>query len=142
MQLRNCVQQRIRKVAPNHRRQGQSFGGRDSEPTLGPTYLDNTIDLLGCCHAFEGIDAEIVTGKIALDVMLDGRVAAFRCRGVALPSPVVVADSWFSDAKLMCHVATTHQGTVFVEGKTAYVFVLPDGRQVKGHDLHKPGDWP
>jgi hypothetical protein len=74
--------------------------------------------------------------------MLDGRVAAFRRRGVALPSPVVVADSWFSDSKLMRHVATTHQGTVLVEGKTTYVFVLPDGRQVKGHDLQKPGDWP
>ena len=33
--------------------------------------------------------------------MLDGRVAAFRRRGVALPPPMVVADSWFSDSKLM-----------------------------------------
>src|SRR5215471_8754576 len=39
--------------------------------------------------------------------MLDGRVAAFRRRGVELPSPMVVADSWFSDSKLMRHVATT-----------------------------------
>jgi hypothetical protein len=77
-----------------------------------------------------------------VQVMLDGRVAAFRRRGVALPSPVVVADSWFSDSKLMRHVATTHQGTFLVEGKTTYVFELPDGRQVKGHDLQKPGDWP
>jgi hypothetical protein len=74
--------------------------------------------------------------------LLDGRVAAFRRRGVALPSPVVVADSWFSDAKLMRHVATTHQGTCLVEGKTTYVFALPDGRQAKGHALQKPGDWP
>jgi hypothetical protein len=77
-----------------------------------------------------------------LQSMLDGRVAAFRRRGVALPPPMVVADSWFSDSKLMRHVATTHQSTVLVEGKTTYVFALPDGRQVKGHDLHKPGDWP
>jgi hypothetical protein len=74
--------------------------------------------------------------------MLDGRVAALRQRGVELPPPIVVADSWFSDSKLMRHVATTHRGTVLVEGKMTYVFVLPDGRQVKGHDLQKPGDWP
>src|SRR5215831_1805086 len=35
-----------------------------------------------------------------LQGMLDGRVAAFRRRGVALPPPIVVADSWFSDSKL------------------------------------------
>jgi hypothetical protein len=75
-------------------------------------------------------------------VMLDGRVAAFRRRGVTLPSPVVVADSWFSDSKLMRHVATTHQGTLLVEGKSTYVFELPDGRQVKGHDLQQHRDWP
>jgi hypothetical protein len=74
--------------------------------------------------------------------MLDGRVAAFRRRGVALPPPLVVADSWFGDSKLMHHVATTHQGTFLVEGKPTYVFALPDGRLVKGHDLQKPGDWP
>jgi hypothetical protein len=58
--------------------------------------------------------------------MLDGRLAAFRRRGVALPPPVVVADSWFSDSKLMRHVATTHQGTLLVEGKRTYVFTLAD----------------
>src|SRR2546422_9292902 len=31
-----------------------------------------------------------------VQTMLDGRVAAFRRRGVALPPPLVVADSWFS----------------------------------------------
>jgi hypothetical protein len=77
-----------------------------------------------------------------VQVMLDGRVAAFRRRGVALPSPVVVADSWFSDSKLMRHVATTHQGTFLVEGKTTYVFALPDGRQVQGHDLQQHREWP
>jgi hypothetical protein len=74
--------------------------------------------------------------------MLDGRVAAFRRRGVALPPPMVVADSWFSDSKLMHHVATTHHGTFLVEGKSAYVFDLPDGRQVKGYDLQQHRDWP
>jgi len=52
-----------------------------------------------------------------------------------------VADSWFSDSKLMRHVATTHQGTFLVEGKSTYVFKLPDGRRVKGHDLQQSSDW-
>src|SRR5687768_17791654 len=74
--------------------------------------------------------------------MLDGRVAAFHRRGVALPPPVVVADSWFSDSKLMRHVATTHQGTLLVEGKSSYVFELADGQQIKGHDLqHREWPW-
>jgi hypothetical protein len=74
--------------------------------------------------------------------MLDGRVAAFRRRGVELPPPMVVADSWFGDSKLMRHVATTHQGTFLVEGKSTYTFALPDGHQVKGEDLQQQRDWP
>jgi hypothetical protein len=77
-----------------------------------------------------------------LQVMLDGRMAAFRRRGVELPPPVIVADSWFSDSKLMRHVATTHQGTFLVEGKSTYVLELSDGRQVKGHNLQQHHDWP
>jgi len=77
-----------------------------------------------------------------VQVMLDGRMAAFRRRGVELPPPMVVADSWFSDSKLMRHVATTHQGTFLVEGKSTYTFALPDGRQVKGSDLQQPSEWP
>jgi hypothetical protein len=77
-----------------------------------------------------------------VQVMLDGRVAAFRQHGVALPPPILVADSWFSDSKLMRHVATTHQGTLLVEGKSTYVFALPDGHQVKGDDLQHQRDWP
>jgi hypothetical protein len=77
-----------------------------------------------------------------MQVMLDGRLAAFRRRGVGLPPPLVVADSWFSDSKLMRHVATTHEGTFLVEGKSTYTFALPDGRQVKGSDLQQPSDWP
>jgi hypothetical protein len=75
-------------------------------------------------------------------VMLDGRIAALRRRGVHLHPPIVVADSWFSDSKLMRHVAMTHQGTFLVEGKSIYVFELPDGRQVKGRDLQQDRDWP
>ena len=74
--------------------------------------------------------------------MLDGRVAALRRRGVALPPPMVVADSWFSDSKLMRLVATTHGGTLLVEGKSTYVFELADGRQVTGSDLQQSSDWP
>src|SRR6516165_6322373 len=77
-----------------------------------------------------------------LQVMLDGRMAAFRRRGVALPPPIVVADSWFSDSKLMRHIATTHEGTFLVEGKSTYTFDLPDRRQVKGHDLQQDREWP
>jgi hypothetical protein len=74
--------------------------------------------------------------------MLDGRMAAFRRRGVELPQPMVVADSWFSDSKLMRCVAATYGGTLLVEGKSTYVFELTDGRQVKGSDLQQPSDWP
>jgi hypothetical protein len=77
-----------------------------------------------------------------VQVMLDGRIAALRQRGVHLPPPIVVADSWFSDSKLMRHVATTHQGTFLVEGKSTYSFELPDGQQVKGYDLqHRAWPW-
>jgi hypothetical protein len=74
--------------------------------------------------------------------MLDGRIAALRQRGVELPPPMVVADSWFSDSKLMRHVAAIHHGTLLVEGKSTYVFDLADGRQVKGYDLQQDRDWP
>jgi hypothetical protein len=67
--------------------------------------------------------------------MLDGRFATFRRRGVVLPPPIVVADSWFSDSKLMQHVHDVYQGTLLVEGKVSYCFTLADGRQIKGHDL-------
>src|SRR4029078_13194812 len=36
--------------------------------------------------------------------MLDERLAAFAKRGLQLPTPMVVADSWFSDSKLMRHI--------------------------------------
>ena len=52
--------------------------------------------------------------------MLDERLAAFAKRGVTLPAPMVVADSWFSDSKLMRHVAQAHQGTLLVQGKRSY----------------------
>jgi hypothetical protein len=77
-----------------------------------------------------------------LQLMLDGCVAACRRRGMELPPPMVVADSWFSDSKLMRRVTATHGGTLLVEGKSTYTFDLPDGRQVKGHDLQQHHEWP
>ena len=70
--------------------------------------------------------------------MLDERLAAFAKRGVTLPAPMVVADSWFSDSKFMRYVAKAHQGTLLVQGKRSYIFTLEDGRKVKGADLVKP----
>jgi hypothetical protein len=55
---------------------------------------------------------------------------------------MVVADSWFSDSKLMRLVAATHEGLLLVEGKSTYVFELSDGRQGQGHDLQQHREWP
>jgi hypothetical protein len=75
--------------------------------------------------------------------MLDESLAALHRRGLDLPAPVVVADSWFSDSKLMGHVEEIHQGTLLVQGKTSYTFYLKDGRKVKGSDLiHDDYKWP
>ena len=73
--------------------------------------------------------------------MLDGRLAALAKRGLALPPPMVVADSWFSDSKLMRYVAEAYQGTLLVQGKRSYTFRLEDGRKVKGSDLVKVDNW-
>jgi hypothetical protein len=76
-------------------------------------------------------------------VMLDQSLAAVRRRGLNLPAPLVVADSWFSDAKLMAHVAHTHQGTFLVQGKATYTLYLKDGRKGKGADwVHQENDGP
>src|SRR5712691_11347605 len=73
--------------------------------------------------------------------MLDERLAAFAKRGVKLPPPMVGADSWFSDSKLMRHVADAHQGTLLEQGKRSYTFTLQDGRKVKGSALVKADNW-
>jgi hypothetical protein len=74
--------------------------------------------------------------------MLDACLATLRRRGLRLPPPMVVADSWFSDSQWMTQIATQHHGTLLVEGKSTYVFILADGRKVKGHDLVHQADWP
>ena len=73
--------------------------------------------------------------------MLDERLAACAKRGLTLPAPMVVADSWFSDSKLMRHIANAHQGTLLVQGKRSSTFTLEDGRKVKGADVVKPDNW-
>lgn len=75
-------------------------------------------------------------------VMLDESIAALSRRGLDLPAPLVVADSWFSDSKLMTSVARMHHGTVLVQGKTTYTFTLADGQKVKGADLVEHATWP
>jgi hypothetical protein len=74
-------------------------------------------------------------------MMIDGRLAALRNRGLELPPPIVTGDSWFSDSKLMTHIRQHHQGTLLVEGKVTYRFTLADGRDVNGHDF-LAGEWP
>ena len=74
-------------------------------------------------------------------VMLDACVAAFGRRGVQVPAPMVVADSWFSDSKLMQYVGAQHQGTLLVEGKQSYTFILANGYKVKGCDLLHGEGW-
>jgi len=76
-------------------------------------------------------------------VMLDESLAALRRRGLDLPAPLVVADSWLSDSKLMAHVADRHQGTLLVQGQATYPFSLDAGRKVKGADVvQEAQDWP
>jgi hypothetical protein len=77
-----------------------------------------------------------------LQVMLDRTWAALHRRCRRLPPPLVLADSWFGDSGLMQHVTTCQQGLLVVEGKTSYVFQLPDGRQVKGQDVLTERAWP
>lgn len=75
-------------------------------------------------------------------VMLDETLGALARRGLELPPPIVVADSWLSDSKLMRHVSDVHQGTLLVQGKATYTFYLEDGRKVHGRDFLQDDDWP
>ncbi len=77
-----------------------------------------------------------------LQVMLDRTWTALQRRCRRLPPPLVVADSWFGDSKVLEHVATSEQGTLLVEGKRSYVFRLPDGRRTTGQDWLTRNDWP
>lgn len=77
-----------------------------------------------------------------LQVMLDRTWAALQRLGLRLPPPLVVADSWFGDSKVMAHVASHLQGLLLMEGKRTDVFHLLDGRWITGQDLPPWTDWP
>jgi hypothetical protein len=77
-----------------------------------------------------------------LQVMWDRTWRALRRRCRQLPQPLVVADRWFGERGCMAHVAMVQQGTWVVEGQRTSVFVLPDGRRVKGQDVLDRADWP
>jgi hypothetical protein len=75
-------------------------------------------------------------------VMLDETLDALARRGLALPPPIAVAESWLSDSKWMRQVADVHHGTLLVQGKATYTFALEDGRKVHGRDFIQNDDWP
>jgi hypothetical protein len=77
-----------------------------------------------------------------LPVMWERTWAALQRLRLRLPAPLVVADSWCGDSKLLAHVALQHRGTMLVEGKSPYVFHLLDGRRVTGRELVSRADWP
>jgi hypothetical protein len=74
--------------------------------------------------------------------MLDETLDALARRGLALPPPIVGADSGLSDSKLLGHVANAPQGTVLVQGKAIYPLYLEEGRKVHGRDFIQDDAWP
>jgi hypothetical protein len=72
--------------------------------------------------------------RLSQQARVDPDHARPNSRGLRLPAPLAAADSWFSDSKLMRHVSGTHQGTLLVQGKSTYTFILTDGGKVKGSD--------
>jgi hypothetical protein len=74
--------------------------------------------------------------------MLDRTWAALQQLGLRRPPPLVVADRWFGDSKMMAHVAGYLQSLLLVEGKRTYVFHLLDGRRLTGQDLRTLANWP
>jgi DDE superfamily endonuclease len=77
-----------------------------------------------------------------LQVMLDRTWAALQQLGLRLLPPLVVADSWFGDSKVLEHVASHLHGMLLVEGKRTYVFRLLDGRRMTGQALLTGAAWP
>ena len=56
--------------------------------------------------------------------MIDARLLALSQRGLHLPPPIITADSWFSDSKLMGHVRRRHQGTLLSTDAQCLLYVL------------------
>ena len=57
-------------------------------------------------------------------VMLAERLAAFGRRGMALPAPLGVADSWFGNSKLMQHVRDAHRVPSVSRGESVLLLYL------------------
>jgi hypothetical protein len=64
--------------------------------------------------------------------MVERTWVALPRRRLALAAPLIVADSGFGDSKVRAQVALQQHGTWRVEGKSRYIFHLPDGRRVTG----------
>jgi hypothetical protein len=77
-----------------------------------------------------------------LQVMLERTGEARRRRRLSRPAALVVAARWCGDSKLMAPVAARPEGTWLVEGKSRYVFALPDGQRVTGPALLARADGP
>jgi hypothetical protein len=75
-------------------------------------------------------------------VMVDRTWAALQRRHLRLPAPLLVADSWFGDSKLLAHVGLQPHGTMLVEGQRSDVFHLRDGCRVTGRELMRRADGP
>jgi hypothetical protein len=63
-------------------------------------------------------------------------------RGLALPPPLVGADSWLSDAQWRGHVAAVPQGTGLGPGHASYPVSLAEGRPGPGRDGIHAETWP
>jgi hypothetical protein len=74
-------------------------------------------------------------------VMLDQSQGALARRSVPMPAPIAVADSGFSDSKLMPHVRQTPQGILLVQGKSPYAFTMAGGQKGKVPDLITGAWW-
>lgn len=73
--------------------------------------------------------------------MLERNLDAFKERGLNIPPPLVVADAWFADSGLMSWLKERYNGTFLVEGKSNFVFELPDGRRMKAKQMLEEDTW-
>jgi len=76
-----------------------------------------------------------------LQVMRDRTWAAVHRRGRRLLPPLVLADRWLGDSRLLAPVANGQHGTLAVAGKTSSVLHLSDGGRLQGSDLLTREAW-
>lgn len=78
-----------------------------------------------------------------LEVMFERVVKELEGRGLKLEKPMAVTDSWFGASDLLERVDSFDKGILLVEGKSSYVFDLPNGERVKGQQfLDSTTQWP